>query len=125
MQREKISKKCPKMALFCLLLYLNYCKKNYIIKVAFKWGLLTMQIGSFTDNKISKNITYNYYHRNTDILYLPDYIKEHEKHDFYNNKNGNLFFGKAVGWKDSIILQNGVDIKFCLEGRYQVDYRKA
>jgi len=110
------------MALFCLLLYLNYCKKNYIIKVAFKWGLLTMQIGSFTDNKISKNITYNYYHRNTDILYLPDYIKEHEKHDFYNNKNGNLFFGKAVGWKDSVILQNGVDIKFCLEGRCFVDH---
>lgn len=81
-----------------------------------------MQIGSFSDNRILKEIKYSYYHRNSYIPYAPDSVKEREEHNFYTNKNGNLFFGEAVGWKDSVILQNGVDIKFDLDGKCYVDH---
>lgn len=81
-----------------------------------------MKIGSFLDNKLSKNIKYTYRLRGTEIPYCPDVAKEEEVHDFYTAQNGNLFYGMEVSWKDSVILQNGVDIFFVLDGKSFVDH---
>lgn len=81
-----------------------------------------MKIGSFLDNRLSKDIKYTYCLRGTDIPYFPDSIEEEEKHDYYTSENGNLFYGREVAWKDSVILQSGVDIKFQLDGKAFVDH---
>ncbi|MEE1042473.1 MAG: family 20 glycosylhydrolase [Clostridia bacterium] len=81
-----------------------------------------MKIGSFLDNQLSKEIKYTYRLRGTEIPYYPDVAKEEECHDFYTAQNGNLFYGREVSWKDSVILQNGVDIFFALDGKSFVDH---
>lgn len=81
-----------------------------------------MQIGSFLDNQIIKNVTYTYNHRGMNTPYPPDNIKEREEQVVYNKDNGNLFFNSAVSWQDTILLQDGVDVRINLTERCFVDH---
>ena len=81
-----------------------------------------MHIGNFLDNQISKNITYSYHHRGLPALYLPDSKPESEEKEVYTKENGNLFFNDAVSWNDTVIFQDGVDIRIDLAGKSFVDH---
>ena len=81
-----------------------------------------MQIGSFLDNKISKKVKYSYHSCGLKVAYAPDAVKEDVESDVYTAENGNLFYGKEVSWKDNVILQSGVDIKFELDGKSFIDH---
>lgn len=81
-----------------------------------------MIIGSFLDNKISKKVKYSYHCCGLNNLYAPDAVKEDVEADVYTVENGNLFYGKEVSWRDNVILQSGIDIKFELDGRSFVDH---
>ncbi len=81
-----------------------------------------MQIGNFLDNQISKEVTYSYHHRGMNTLYLPDMKPEAEKHEIYTRDNGNLFFNNEVSWMDTVILQDGIDIRVNLTENSFVDH---
>lgn len=81
-----------------------------------------MHIGNFLDNQISKNVTYSYHHRGLDTLYFPDVKTEEEVKDIYTKENGNLFYNNVVSWDDTVIFQDGVDIRINLSGNSFVDH---
>lgn len=81
-----------------------------------------MEIGSLLDNTLCHEITYSYYHRGTNILYNPDKVKEETNNVVFTKENGNLFFGREVSWCDSILLRDGVDIKFNLNEKCFIDH---
>lgn len=81
-----------------------------------------MQIGSFFDNQNNKNVTYSYCHRGMSTLFQPDDMQEAEEHTCYTKDNGNLFYEKPVAWKNTTLLQSGVDIKVTLGERGFADH---
>ena len=81
-----------------------------------------MHIGNFLDNRISKNVTYSYHHRGLPALYFPDLKTESEEKEVYTKENGNLFFNDTVSWEDTVIFQDGIDIRIDLSGNSFVDH---
>ena len=81
-----------------------------------------MQTGSFLDNRLLRNVKYSYHKCGIEETYMPDAVREEVEKEYYTSENGNLFYGKEVGWRDNIILQMGVDIKFDLDGKVFVDH---
>lgn len=80
-----------------------------------------MKFGSFLDNKISKQVKYSYHRRGIDEFYPPDVVKEQVDCCIYTAENGNLFYDKEVAWRDNVVLQNSIDVKFDLDGKCFVD----
>lgn len=81
-----------------------------------------MQIGSFLDNQLTKNVTYSYYHRGMNTPYPPDDMQESEECAYYTKEYGNLFFDRPVSWKNTVLLQGGIDILISLGERCFVDH---
>ncbi len=81
-----------------------------------------MYIGSLFDDRLNKNFRYSYLEKGWDKNYNPDLIREFEKRDFYTKDNGNLFWGREVGWKDTELLRNGIDLKIEFFEKVFVDY---
>lgn len=81
-----------------------------------------MQIGSFLDNRISQQVTYSYYHRGMKTFYLPDDLTELEACECYTKHNGNLFHDIEVSWKNTVLIQDGIDIRIDLHEKCFVDH---
>lgn len=81
-----------------------------------------MQIGNFLDNQLSKKVTYSYHHRGMNKAFLPDMKPEEEIHEFYTKETGNLFYNNSVSWDDTVIFQDGVDIRVNLSENSFVDH---
>ncbi len=81
-----------------------------------------MKTGSFLDSRISKDITYSYHHRGQETLYLPDDIREKESLGVYNKTNGNLFYDIEVSWQNTVLIEDGVDIRIALHERCFIDH---
>jgi len=113
------------MAIFCLCLYLKKIVVLCIMiyrKEFLKKGGYVMQTGSFLDNRLLRNVKYSYHKCGIEETYMPDAVREEVEKEYYTSENGNLFYDKEVGWRDNIILQMGVDIKFDLDGKAFVDH---
>ena len=74
-----------------------------------------MIIGSVFDNSLNKNIKYSYHKRGLNTIYNPDSVKEENEQDYYTSENGNLFSKKEVAWYDTVVLNDGIDIKVELD----------
>ncbi|MBR4059932.1 MAG: family 20 glycosylhydrolase [Lachnospiraceae bacterium] len=81
-----------------------------------------MQLGSLFDSQVKEKVIYSYHHRGLNTLYLPDDIQEAEEHTYYTKENGNLFFERPVSWKNTGLLQGGVDIRVCLAEKCFIDH---
>lgn len=81
-----------------------------------------MYIGSLFDDRLDKTFRYSYLERRLEKKYNPDLICEYEKRDFYTKDNGNLFWGREVGWKDTELLRSGIDFKIEFFEKVFVDY---
>ncbi len=81
-----------------------------------------MIISSVFDSSLNKNIKYSYHKRGLNTIYNPDSVKEEKELEYYTSENGNLFLKKEVAWHDTVVLNDGVDIKIDLDEICFVDY---
>lgn len=81
-----------------------------------------MRIVSCLERNSDNKVTYSYFHRGTDIPYLPDRTPETDESNFYTQENGNLFEKAEVWWEKSVLLGDGIDIKFNLNDIHFIDH---
>lgn len=81
-----------------------------------------MYIGSLLNGKLDKNFKYSYCQRGMNVSYNPDLICEEKEREFYTRENGYLFVQRTVAWNETVLLYNGIDIKFDFGEKVFIDH---
>ncbi|MBQ4542541.1 MAG: family 20 glycosylhydrolase [Clostridia bacterium] len=81
-----------------------------------------MFIGSLFDDTISKNVSYSYLQRGTDIAFNPNATKEGLDLPVYTKENGNLFARRPVSWSANSMLFNAIDLKVNVGEKAFIDH---